>query len=340
MATVLGTFYEPSLKNIIDQQSLKWIFVGGKGGVGKTTVSCCLAIQLSRVRESVLLVSTDPAHSLSDAFGQKFSTEPVLVEGFTNLHAMEFGLGDRKPKFPENPSEEELFFKTMCDAYPDPEVLPGYEEMLGMTMFWSLIRSLKYSVVVFDTAPTGYTRRLICYPLLFEELIDKSSGPIPQLSFFLMRKVLRMFGGEEVDDNMSTIPWREMFGKVTSHLRNPDKTTFVGVCIAEFLSLYETERLMQKLTVYGIDSHNLVVNQLHFSTPRDDQACPFCSSRRTMQIKYMEQIASLYRDMHVTKLPLLGEEVRGVDTLEPFSQHLLHPYIPHTPPPHFPSDDH
>ena len=163
----------PNLNNIIQQTSLKWIFVGGKGGVGKTTVSSSLALHLAGIKEKVLIVSTDPAHSTSDAFDQKLGSQPTLIKGTTNLYGLEI---NPKEKTDEDINLEEILAldnetKDLLESIKSS--IPGIDEALSIGVILQLIEKMNFSTIIFDTAPTGHTLRMLSFPTTIDIFINK-----------------------------------------------------------------------------------------------------------------------------------------------------------------------
>jgi len=312
---------EPSLRNVIEKKSLKWIFVGGKGGVGKTTCSSSLAIQLARVRDSVLLISTDPAHNLSDAFGQKFTKHPTLINGFTNLSAMEID-----PTI-EHEEDDVTGGNAEANMFQDLAfTLPGIDEAMSFAEVLKQVQSMQFSCVIFDTAPTGHTLRLLQFPSVMEKALGRIVNLKSKFSGLFQQFSSMVGGGADANDIASKLEsTQKVVQEVNKQFTNPDLTTFVCVCIPEFLSVYETERLIQDLAKFNIDTDNIIVNQILY--PKD-HTCDLCSTRNRMQKTYLEQIADLYEDFHVTKLPVLPHEIRGLEKIRPFSELLLTPYVP------------
>jgi len=349
---------DPSLKNITEQESLQWVFVGGKGGVGKTTTSCCLGVQLAKVRKRVLIVSTDPAHNLSDAFCQKIGREPTPIRGFSNLCAMEIDANDDMEKMQQSMEEattgaaggsegDESGINSLMAELTSS--IPGIDEAMSFAELMKQVQVLDYDVVVFDTAPTGHTLRLLSFPTILEkalgkvmELKDRFGGLIGQAS--------ALFGGGGSPGQIQDMlvgrleETRAVINKVNDAFQDPDLTTFICVCIPEFLSIYETERLVQELSKFGIDSHNIVVNQVLFpekdaeelgewldanisSLPKEArEICSKMMARKKMQDKYIGQCFDLYGDdFSVVLMPLLDFEVRGVEKLRDFSELLINP---------------
>ncbi|CAN6698124.1 unnamed protein product [Malus baccata var. baccata] len=315
---------EGTIQNVLEQESLKWVFVGGKGGVGKTTCSSILSILLSRVRSSVLIISTDPAHNLSDAFQQKFTKTPTLVNGFTNLYAMEVDPTVEHEDMGGNDGMDNLF-SDLANA------IPGIDEAMSFAEMLKLVQTMDYSVIVFDTAPTGHTLRLLQFPSTLEKGLAKVMS-LKNKFGGLMTQMTSLFGvGDEFGEDAilgKLEGMKDVIEQVNRQFKDPDLTTFVCVCIPEFLPLYETERLVQELTKFEIDTHNIIINQVLYD--EEGTESKLLKARMRMQQKYLDQFYMLYDDFNITKLPLLPEEVTGVDALKAFSCHFLTPYQPST----------
>lgn len=332
---------EPSLEELIKQDTLKWIFVGGKGGVGKTTTSSSIAVQLAlqHPNDEFLLISTDPAHNLSDAFCQKFGKDARKVEGLSNLSCMEIdpeaAMSDLQQQAQQYNNDPNDPLKSIMNDMTGS--IPGIDEALSFMEVLKHIKNQKvnelddskdkisYRTIIFDTAPTGHTLRFLQLPSTLQKLLGKFqqlSGKLGPMMSMLGR------GGQGQQDMFAKLnEVQKNVEEVNEQFTNPDLTTFVCVCISEFLSLYETERMIQELMSYQMDVNSIVVNQLLFADD-DENPCKRCVARWKMQKKYLDQMAELYEDYHLVKMPLLGSEIRGVENLKKFSKFLIKPYDP------------
>ena len=318
--------FEETIQNILDQETLKWIFVGGKGGVGKTTISASLSTLLAKRGKKVLIISTDPAHNLSDAFNQKIGKEPTQIKGFENLYGLELDPEKDMNNIDklneilhvEEKSKMDGFLQTMESSFP------GIDEANNLKYIASLLDNKDYDIVVFDTAPTGHTLKLLEMPIV----IGKSMEKLLELKLQFSPVIDSMGGvlGPEIDQklnkfftNMNNL--KDFMTKVSERFKDAEKTTFIAVCIPEFLSVYETERLVESLFKENIDIRNVVINQVLMCDNPDK--CKMCRSRVKMQKKYLEKIEEMFEDFHIIKVPLQKNEIRGSKTIEDFSKFLI-----------------
>ena len=153
--------------------------------------------------------------------------------------------------------------------------IPGIDEAMSFSQLMEQVQNMEYDVVVFDTAPTGHTLRLLSFPSLIEKSLE-SINSLKSSMGNMFSQIASLLGGQgpSLDDMMSKFSgMKEIIHKVSLRFKNPAETTFVCVCIPEFLSVYETERLVQQLSKYGINVNSVVINQVGMAHGIDGRWC-------------------------------------------------------------------
>lgn len=307
-------------KIIRRERNTEYYLFAGKGGVGKTSVAAATALWFSKKRKKVLIISTDPAHSLSDSFDKKIGGEVKKID--KNLYAVEIDPQLAMEEYKEKlaPKMEKLEFLKglgMEDTFDYAGMMPGIDEMAAFDKFMQFMDSKEYDIIIFDTAPTGHTLRFLSLPDVLDSWVGKMIKIRMKFSGManLVKKVLPFGNPEEQGDKVGVDHLEEMKKRIETArdvLSNPEKTHYNIVMIPEAMSIYESERSLEVLKQYNIPVKSVVVNQL---IP-DNHKCEFCKEKRRMQQERLKDIMNRFRKFSIMTLPMFREEIRGRKTLE------------------------
>ena len=314
---------------------------GGKGGVGKTTCAASSAIWAAEHGRKTLIISTDPAHSLGDSLGMELPPgEPVPVKDVENLTALEINpqakVAEIKKLTEVNPIGDLGMMGDMVQSMLDGMAgdtdegvslnPPGIDETLAFGKVLEFIETEHdYDLIIFDTAPTGHTIRLLGLP----ETLSSWIGKILKLRLKLGRifgKFKKLFGGgnDQQDDSLEVLErMNDAIIDAREDLTNPNVNSFVIVMISEEMAIAETGRLLNQLIKYSIPNSNIVINQL-YQDP--SELCEFCKSRRAMQQRNLKKIKTIFQDnlnKSLIEVPLFKDEIREYDMLKEFSKRLI-----------------
>ena len=273
----------------------KAIFFAGKGGVGKTSVSCITAVHLARQGLKTLLLTTDPAAHLGQVLDVAVDDRPAPVAGVPNLWAARIDAKQATEEYKARILAEARtrYSEEMLVAMREELESPCTEEMAAFDKFTQYADSDDYQVVVFDTAPTGHTLRLLELPFDYSQQVE------------LMVTTTQESGALRAET-------RSRFDRIIARLRDRERTVFAFVVYPESTPVVEAHRASQDLAAAGIPTQLVVANQV---IPAEQATNPFFQSRRAMQARYLTEIERRF-GVPVLVLPLLDKEIRGLAVVE------------------------
>ncbi|MRG85677.1 ArsA family ATPase [Salinibacillus xinjiangensis] len=299
------------------------IFVGGKGGVGKSTSSAALALAFSRAGQKTLIVSTDPAHNLGDIFHTKIGHQQKKLAD--QLWGIEINPEHESKRYIESVKDN---LKGLVKSRMVEEVhrqidmasaSPGADEAALFDRIVSIIldESENFDKIIFDTAPTGHTIRLLTLPELMSVWID---GMIERRKKINDNYTQLLNDGEPIEDPIYEVlqKRKQKFTSVREIILDGSRTGFTFVLIPERLPIMETAGAVKQLDKYHLHIKTLIVNKV-LPAHADGE---FLQKRRTQEQDYLQQIERTFPKQALIHVPLFEEDVSNMEKLSIFADQL------------------
>jgi arsenite-transporting ATPase len=321
----------------------RYLFFGGKGGVGKTTAASATALFLlkklktktsTKLKSSsvtpdvsaapaILLFSTDPAHSLSDNLGVKIGNRLVQVAEHKGAeliaYEMDATLALERFRAAHGKVLAEIAERgTLLDDDDINELLnlslPGLDEVMSLFELSELDREGQYAHIVVDTAPSGHTSRLLRLPEVFARMVKALDRMGEKHRYMVAHFARRKVVGDEVDLFLRDLTAR--IESVRRLLYDPQQTSFTLVTIPEAMSVRETQRYLELLREQNVPVTDLIVNRVE----QEHEGCVYCAARVATQRPWLKEIEKSFGNLEIHKVPLMAQEVRGLGPLTKISK--------------------
>jgi arsenite-transporting ATPase len=312
-----------------DHPRLTYLFFGGKGGVGKTTMAGVSALWMAERGKRTLLASTNPVHSLSGLLGQDVFGRHTPVQGVPNLWAYEIDTRQTIERSKREIKEKIQWFlkfaeiSTKADAFVESATMnPAFEESAMFENMIDLMFKGEYEAYVFDTAPTANARRLLGMSKVYSLWVEKMVRSRQEAQS--LREMLSFTKKKETDPLMDyLLQFRDRIEHARVLLTDAQKTAFFFVTLPEALPIAVITRFIAWFHDFGIPIGGVIVNMVIDKAQLGERAPEFVLNRVQMQEEYCEVIREKFAGQVRAVVPMFETEVRGVAMLRRVAQTLF-----------------
>lgn len=310
-----------------EHPQLKYVFFGGKGGVGKTALAGATAVWLARQGKRTLLASTNPVHSLSSLLERSVFGAPTAV--VENLWASEIDTKETIERSKKEIREKIQWFlkfadiSTKADDFVESATMnPAFEESAMFENMVDLMLRDDYDIYVFDTAPTANARRLLGMSKVYSLWVDKMLKSRQEAR--TLREMLSFTKKKEEDPLLAyLLQFRDRMGQARQRLTDGARTAFFFVTLPEALPIAVISRFIGWFEGFGIPVGGVIVNMLLDKGALGPNTPEFVLNRVKMQDDYMKTIWEKFDGSVRALIPLFDQEVRGIPMLEETAQKLM-----------------